>query len=160
MHVVKDIPPPTGLSRLAYRVPIHAYHLGIGWIFGNRLLLLKHLGRRTGKMRESVLEVVERDRASNSFVVASGWGTSSAWYRNVLQTPEVSIQVGTQRMDVTAVPLLPEEGGEIFASYAARHKRLATWLLPRVLGFSVDGSRADFLAVGRQLPFVRFMPRT
>ncbi|TPG31865.1 hypothetical protein [Mycolicibacterium hodleri] len=55
---------------------------------------------------------------------------------------------------------LREEGGEISAGYAARHKRLATWLLPRLLGFSVDGSRADFLAVGCQLPFVRFMPST
>jgi hypothetical protein len=28
------------------------------------------------------------------------------------------------------------------------------------MGFSVDGSEADFRAVGRHMPFVRFVPRS
>jgi hypothetical protein len=43
--------------------------------------------------------------------------------------------------------------------YASRHRAAAKYVLPRVLGFSVDGSDADFHAVGQHMPFVRFIPR-
>jgi hypothetical protein len=33
-------------------------------------------------------------------------------------------------------------------------------MLPRALGISVDGSEADFRAAGKQLPVVRFIPRS
>lgn len=159
MHIVKVLQPPTGLSRLVYRLPIHVYRLGLGRIFGSRLLLLQHVGRRTGMQRQSVLEVVEHDRTDGSFVVASGWGASSAWYRNVVHTPAVSIQVANRTLAVTAVPIPAEEGEDVFARYVGHHPIAAKWLLPRLQGIAVDGSQADFRAVGRHLPFVRFVPR-
>jgi deazaflavin-dependent oxidoreductase (nitroreductase family) len=160
MKIVKPVRLPTGLRRKLYRIPIRAYNLHLGWIFGRRLLLLNHSGRRTGKQRQSVLEIVERDPADGSFTVASGWGASADWYRNVLHTPQVSVQVGPRTMAMTARPLSEDEGGEVFARYASHHQWAAKRLLPRVLGLSVDGSRADFRAVGRHLPFIRFVPRT
>jgi hypothetical protein len=60
---------------------------------------------------------------------------------------------------VTAVPPGKDEGAEIFVQYAARHRSVARYVLPRLLGISVDGSEADFRAAGQQMPFVRFIPR-
>jgi deazaflavin-dependent oxidoreductase (nitroreductase family) len=157
VKIVKSIQPPGGLSRFALRVPIRLYRLRLGWLFGNRLLLLNHLGRVSGKHRQTVLEVVERD--GDSYVVASGWGPGAAWYRNVLHTPDVTIQVGTRTIPVTAVPLDKEEGAQVFVRYGSRHRAVAKYVLPRVLGLAVDGSDADFRAVGRHLPFVRLIPR-
>ncbi|GAY13349.1 nitroreductase family deazaflavin-dependent oxidoreductase [Mycobacterium sp. shizuoka-1] len=159
MRVDKSVEPPKGLSRLLFRMPIYAYRVGCGWIFGDRLMLLNHIGRLTGAPRQTVLEVVSHDPGKDRYVVASGWGPTSAWYRNVLHTPQVSIQVGRRTIPVTAVPLSPEDGADIFARYAARHRTLARLLLPRLMGFSVDGSEDDFGAVGRHLPFVEFVPR-
>ena len=79
--------------------------------------------------------------------------------RNILHTPNVTIQVGTQTIPVTAIPLDKEEGAEVFVRYGSHHRAAAKYMLPRVLGFSVDGSDADFRAVGQHLPFVRFVPR-
>lgn len=90
---------------MLYRMPIYAYRLGCGWIFGDRLMLLNHIGRVSGAPRQAVLEVVRHDRGHDRYVVASGWGPTAAWYRNVLHTPRVSIQVGRRRIPVTAVPL-------------------------------------------------------
>lgn len=160
MKIVKKPQPPAALSRFVYRLPIYIYRLGLGWLFGTRIMLLNHTGRVSGKRRQAVLEVVEHDPADDSYVVASGWGPAAAWYRNVLQTPEVSIQVGRKTMSVVALPLSEEEGAEVFARYAARHRIAAKLLLPRVLGFSVDGSDADFGEVGCRLPFIRFAART
>ncbi|OBI94265.1 nitroreductase family deazaflavin-dependent oxidoreductase [Mycobacterium sp. 1245805.9] len=157
MRIVKNIQPPTGLTRFLFRVPIHLYRLRLGWLFGSRLLLLNHTGRVSGKPRQTVLEVAERD--GDTYVVASGWGPGAAWYRNILRNPDVSIQVGTRTIPVTATPLDKDEGAQVFLRYASRHRAAAKFVLPRVLGFSVDGSDADFRAVGENLPFVRFVPR-
>jgi deazaflavin-dependent oxidoreductase (nitroreductase family) len=158
VRIVKNVRPPQGLRRLLFRMPIYFYRTGLGWLFGTRLLLLNHIGRVSGKPRHVVLEVVAHDGTDDSYVVASGWGPTAAWYRNILHTPTVTIQVGTRTMPVKAVPLSKDEGAEIFGRYASRHRMAAKYLLPRLLGFSVDGSEADFRAVGERLPFVRFVP--
>ncbi len=160
VKIVKNVQPPAGLSRFLYRLPIHVFRAGLGWVFGNRLLLLHHIGRVSGKDREAILEVVQHDRASGSFVVASGWGPTAAWYQNVARTPDVTIQVGRRTIPVTAVMLGADEGSEVFARYAVKHRLLAKYLLPRLMGLSVDGSEADFREAGRRMPFVRFVPRS
>jgi deazaflavin-dependent oxidoreductase (nitroreductase family) len=147
------------VSRALFRAPIYLYRLGLGWLFGKRILLLNHIGRVSGEQRQVILEVVEHDRTNGSFVVASGWGPTAAWYRNILHTPQVSVQVGRHTIAVTAVPLTAEEGAEIFARYGARHRAAATYLLPRLMGFSVDGCETDFRAVGQRMPFVRLTTR-
>ena len=159
MKIVRSIRPPAGITRSLFRLPISVYRLGLGWLFGRRLLLLNHIGRVTGKPRQTILEVVEHDATNGSYVVASGWGPDAAWYRNILEDPDVTIQIGRRTIPVTAVPLSENEGAEIFSHYASRHRRLATYMLPRVLGMSVDGSDADFREVGRRMPFVRFAGR-
>ena len=159
MRITKTMRPPDGMRRLFYRMPIHAYRLGLGWVFGSRFLLLHHVGRISGKSRLAVLEVVEHDETTDTFVVASGFGRTAAWYQNVLQTPEVTIQVGRRTIPVTARPLSPAEGADVFVRYASRQPRMATRLLVRLLGYAVDGSEADFREVGQRLPFVRFVPR-
>ncbi len=159
MKIIKNVKPPTGLGRFLFRVPIYIYRVGLGWLFGNRLMLLNHIGRVSGKPRQTILEVVSHDPGDGSFVVASGWGPTAAWYRNVLHNPEVSIQVAAKTIPVTAVALAEDEGAEIFAAYAVQHGTLAKTLLPRLMGFSVNGTEADFRAAGRRMPFIRFVPR-
>jgi hypothetical protein len=73
VRIIKIVQPPTGLSRLLFRIPIHLYRLGLGWPLGSRLLLLNHVGRVSGQPRRVVLEVVAHDRTDCSYVVASGW---------------------------------------------------------------------------------------
>jgi len=88
-----------------------------------------------------------------------GYLLIATWYRNILHRPQVSVQVGRRTIPATAVPLTAEEGADIFARYAAQHRAAATYLLPRLMGFSVDGSEADFRAVGQRMPFVRLATR-
>lgn len=159
VKIVKNVGPPTGLSRLLFRLPIRIYRLGLGWIFGDRLMLLSHRGRISGKQRQTVLEVVAHDPVDDSFVAASGLGPTAAWYQNVIHTPDAGIQVGRRTMRVTAVPLSEDQGADVFANYATRHRAAARYLLPRLMGFAVDGSEADFRAAGRRIPFIRFVPQ-
>jgi deazaflavin-dependent oxidoreductase (nitroreductase family) len=133
--------------------------MGFGWVLGDRLMLLHHVGRVSGEHRLVILEVAEHDPATDSFLVASGWGPTAAWYRNVLKTPEVTVQVGRRTIAVTALPLTKEEGAEVFVRYARRHPKAAQRVLPRLMGYDVDGSERDFREVGLRMPFIRFTPR-
>lgn len=144
---------------MLFRAPIWMYRLHLGAVFGRRLLLLHHTGRVTGAPRKTILEVVEYAAVDGSYVVASGWGPHSAWYRNILEQPKVSIEVGSHTIPVAAEPLARDVAAEIFARYAARRPRTAAFMLSRVLGMAVDGSEADFRAAGRRIPFVRLTQR-
>lgn len=157
MKIIKRPAPPTGPRRLLFRIPIHLYRMRLGWLFGGRMILLNHIGRISGKQRQVVIEVVERT-PDGAYIVCSGFGPRSDWYRNLLKTPDVTIRTGLRTVPVTAHPLTSEEGAEYMARYAPRHPRLAR-RLARLMGFEVDGSESDYRAVGRQVPFVRLSPR-
>jgi deazaflavin-dependent oxidoreductase (nitroreductase family) len=156
---IKDVKPPTGLSRFLYRLPIWFYKLHIGWLLGGRFLLLSHIGRKSGQPRQAVLEVVGHDKDTNTYYVASGFGSKSQWFQNLQQTPDVNIQVGRKKMPVTARILPPEESGQTMVNYAHQHAKAAKNLM-KLIGYQVDGSDEDYYAIGaKQIPFVAFEPR-
>ncbi|MFR0356200.1 nitroreductase family deazaflavin-dependent oxidoreductase [Streptomyces sediminimaris] len=146
--------PPTGWRRWAFRLPIRLYKAGLGPLLGKRFLLLHHIGRKSGQQRQAVIEVVSRDPQAGTWTVASGFGPKSDWYRNLRQQPRVTIQFGRRHYTVTAHFLTPQEGADIMAAYAARHPRAARRLCS-LMGFTVDGSEADYRKVGEATPFVR-----
>lgn len=71
--------PPTGLLRLLLRLPNCLYRLHLGWLLGSRFLLLAHRGRRSGRWRQTVVEVVQHNPGSDTYFIASGWGEKSNW---------------------------------------------------------------------------------
>ena len=62
---------PAGALRLAFRLPIYLYRLDLGWMLGHRFLLFVHLGRKSGLLRETVLEVLLHDPAARQSVVSA-----------------------------------------------------------------------------------------
>lgn len=136
------------LSRALVRAPILVYRCGFGWVFGRRLVLLTHVGRRTGRPRHVVLEVVDRGPVIGSYVVASGYGSRAQWFRNIVAHPEVSYQVGGRRRDGWAYVLPSAESGRRLAEYARRRPRTAAALM-RMLDRDVDGSPPDLEAYER-----------
>ncbi|MBI3957407.1 MAG: nitroreductase family deazaflavin-dependent oxidoreductase [Chloroflexi bacterium] len=130
--------------------------MGLGRLLGKRFLLLTHTGRKSGQPRQAVVEVADFDPARNTYLVASGFGRSSDWYRNVCATPQVTIQVGNRRMQAVTWPLSPAESGAAMVRYAHRHPSAAR-ALPQLLGYQLDGSDEDFRRVAEQhIPFVAF----
>jgi deazaflavin-dependent oxidoreductase (nitroreductase family) len=126
------------------------YPLGLGGIFGSRLVHLVHTGRRSGRPRHVVLEVLGRHAASGGFLVPAGYGTRSQWLRNVLHDPRVRFQVGGRRYRGVAEPLPAAESGAVLSAYARRHPRAAAALM-RFVGQITDGSDADYRRIGSDL---------
>lgn len=141
--------PPRGFQAWFSRMPIFFYKIGLGWLFKERFLLLLHTGRKSGLSRKAVLEVVDKD-AENYYIV-SGFGEKSQWYKNLMQTPQVNIQVGQKKMDALAERLPANEGFKILENYAETHPK-ALRELSRLMGISYDGSKKDLEKMANILP--------
>ena len=152
--------PSRGIRRWLFRAPIWLYRIGLGGLMTKRMVLLNHVGRKSGKMRQAVVEVAKYDKAADTVYVASGWGTKSDWYRNLLANPEITIQMSWRKMAVTAVPLTPEQSGEAMVDYAHRYPTAAKVLSKRLLGYEVNGTDADYYALGHDaVPFMALKVR-
>lgn len=144
---------PRGCARLLLRAPVWLYRLRLGWVLGRRFLLIQHTGRRSGKPRFAVVEVVRYDRRADAYVVASGWGRGADWYRNVSVTPEVRLTVGARRFDARAVLLPAAEAAREVCGYARAHPVAFAALARLLFGTSKIGCER----VAEQAPLVVFV---
>lgn len=148
---------PTGLRRALFRAPIWLYRLRMGSLLGRRFVLINHVGRISGTLRQAVVEVVAIEVEQGAITVASGFGDTSDWYLNVLAAPAITVQLGSRRLPVIAQRLSPDEASDAMSDYARRHP-LAGRELCRFMGMRVDGSADDFRAAGRRIPMLGFFP--
>lgn len=108
-------------TRWFVRTPIPLYRAGLGWLFGSRILLLQHRGRHTGAARYVALECIMRPSPLTVYV-ASGFGLSSQWYRNLQADPQVRVSIGRIRSRPAVASLLTKHESEHeLACYAERH---------------------------------------
>jgi deazaflavin-dependent oxidoreductase (nitroreductase family) len=145
---------PTGFMRWFFRAPIWLYRWRLGWLLGERMLLLEHIGRKSGQKRHAVLEVVRYDRASSTIVIVSGFGEKSQWLQNVLHNPNVTVTLGRRQMAMRATRLDEADAAAELVDYAARHPQSMRILSDR-LGYDYDGSADSLHALAAQLPVIR-----
>lgn len=147
---------PSRTLRLLFRLPKFLYRLHLGGLLGSRFVHVDYTGRVSGRRRQVVLEVVEHN--AGTYVIVSGYGARSAWYRSLRAHPEVTITVGARRMAARAEDVAEDEGGAILLRYAKRHPR-AIRGLARFAGVESDGTDAGYERAGRRLRFLRLVPR-
>ncbi len=147
--------PPRGWRALPWRLPIWLYRLGLGGLLGRRFLLLEHVGRKTGRRRQTVLEVIRYDPEGPVFYVASGFGRRSHWFRNIQAHPQVTVQVGRTRYRAVARVLDPDRAAQVLMAYARAHPG-AFRALARLLRMPVPRTPEDFRRLAEALPVVAF----
>lgn len=146
---------PTGAWRHVLRLPVHLFHARLGFLMGDRLLLLTHVGRRSGVRHETPIEVVAHDRDVGEYFVCSGTGPDADWYRNLAATPSPRVQVGNRAWRPAQRFVGQDEAAERFARYEARHPKLSKRLL-RSMGNTYDGSDRGRVEMMARMPMVAF----
>ena len=148
-----NIHPPRGFSRILWRLPIWFYRANLGWLLTDHFLLLNHVGRKSGKVRQAVIEVVMRDGVNDVYYVASGFGPDSDWHQNLLKTPQAEIQAGRRRAKVKAdvLPLLEAES--VLMDYARRYPN-AIRNLAKIIGYKIGKGDIDYGAFAQAVPIV------
>ncbi|OMC12912.1 nitroreductase [Mycobacterium sp. SP-6446] len=110
-------------SRRLMRAPVWMYRARAGALFGSRILMLEHIGRKSGVPRYAVLEVVDHPSA-DVYVVASGFGRKAQWFSNIAANPRVRVYVGSRApRRATARVLDQAEADRMLAAYRGRHPR-------------------------------------
>ena len=146
---------PTGLFKHFLKAPTYLFRWKLGFLFGDRFLMLNHLGRTSGRTYHTALEVVDHDASSGEYVVCSGTGPNADWYRNITARPAVSIQVRNDVWTPEQRMLSAEEAAHVFAGYEERHPKAARRLLAS-MGLSYDGTDADRVRMIGNIPMIGF----
>ncbi len=153
--------PPRGVLRFFFRLPIFLYRWHLGWLLGDRFVMIDHVGRKTGQTHQTVVEVVDHDRSDDSYYVASGWGYRANWYQNLTAHPETTIYVGSRTLAVRAETLTPPQAAQRLIDYRDHH-RFAARELSGLMGIDIAASSPEELEqlVATSLPIVAFRRTT
>jgi deazaflavin-dependent oxidoreductase (nitroreductase family) len=154
---------PAGpLLRLFLTVPGLLYRGPIAELLRSRcVLLLTTRGRRSGKPRTTPMSFMP---LGDHFIVFSGWGVRSNWYRNVRANPSVQVTVGRRRMRATARLIEdPERRKELMRQMQVRSSgcgppKPVRPLLKLTGAFDYEGEIRMGMAAGASLPVVEIIP--
>jgi deazaflavin-dependent oxidoreductase (nitroreductase family) len=84
-----------------------------GYFEGAPMILLHHIGAKTGTVRVNPLVYFPQDDGSMLVVASKGGApTNPDWYHNVLANPRFEVEVGTRTFTVEATELTPAERAE------------------------------------------------
>jgi deazaflavin-dependent oxidoreductase (nitroreductase family) len=93
----------------------------VGGMFENMpLLLLHHTGARSGTPYVNPLAYLRDGDRYAIFASKGGSPQNPAWYHNLKAHPEVSIEVGTDTVDVRASVAEPEERNRLYRAQEQR----------------------------------------
>jgi deazaflavin-dependent oxidoreductase (nitroreductase family) len=92
-----------------------------GQFEGAPMLLLHTVGAKSGAARVNPMMFMEDGERKYVFASKAGAPTNPDWYYNLLAHPDVSIEVGTDTVDVVATPLERSERDRIFAEQVSRY---------------------------------------
>jgi deazaflavin-dependent oxidoreductase (nitroreductase family) len=125
------------------------------------VLLLTTQGRRTGRPRTGAVSFMP---LGDHFIVFSGWGIGSNWYRNIRANPEVTVTVGRRRMRATAHMVEdPDRRSELMRQMQVRSSgcgppRTMRPLLKLTRIFDYQGEIDMAVAAGGSFPVVEIIP--
>lgn len=148
---------PAGITRLIFRARIHLYRLHLGWLFVHRFLLLLHQGRKTGRVRRTVLEVLRYDPAGEESVVASAGGEKADWYRNIRSVEALEVHTAGKSYVPEQRFLNGDQAYSEILNYERRHP-WALRLIARSLGSRFDGTERTRRSFAESVRMVAFRP--
>jgi len=106
----------------------HANDGRVGGMFeGSTLLLLHHVGAKTGTQRINPLMYSRDGGRYVIFASKAGAPTNPDWYHNLRANPNVSIEVGTDTIDVVASEATGEERDRLFQAQTERSPQFAEY---------------------------------
>lgn len=148
---------PGRLARVVMRMPLPLYHRGWGRLLDHTFLVITHLGRKTGKRRETVAMALAYDAQTREVIVCSAWGANSDWIRNIRARTALQIQIGHDSYQPVQRFLTEDESVEVATEFRRRHP-WRTRVLASILGWGDLSSESAVREFVRRRPFLSFRP--
>lgn len=100
----------------------------VGGMFeGESLVLLHHVGAKSGVERVSPVALHTEDDRMFVFASKAGLAENPAWYHNLVAHPETAVELGSRTIPVRAVVVTGDERDAVFARNAAVRPQFAEY---------------------------------
>jgi deazaflavin-dependent oxidoreductase (nitroreductase family) len=154
--VKKDEKAPSFLIPI-FKMPVLLYRLHLGWLMGKRFMQITHVGRKSGKIRRTILAVLKFDDQTREIYAVSAW-KGSDWYFNIQAAPALRVETGLIHYVPAQRTLSPDEITGTFMEYRKKHP-IFSRMICRIPGWKWDSTYDEFLELARTLHGVAFLPR-
>ncbi len=111
---------PSRLLKFFFRVPVWLYKMGLGgWerLVGAQWVLITTVGRKTGKRRDAMVDVMDYDPATDTYYIEAAYGAHADWYKNIQSNPVFEARVGRRKFKARAGALSTEGAGEMLVQF-------------------------------------------
>lgn len=98
-----------------------------GQFEGAPLLLLHTTGAKSGQERVNPMMYLDLDGHRYVFASKAGADTNPDWYHNLVAHPAVSVEVGSEMYEATAVPLTGADRDRVYEEQARRFPGFAEY---------------------------------
>jgi deazaflavin-dependent oxidoreductase (nitroreductase family) len=137
------------------RIHQRLYDSGKGWIVGWLILLLRHTGRKSGKLYATPLQY---EKIGATYCIGAARGSSADWFRNVQANPNVDVSVGRQRFKALAEAVTDPEKVADFLAFRLKHRPLMIGLMMKMHKLPMKPSREQLLVLGQTTALVILHP--
>jgi deazaflavin-dependent oxidoreductase (nitroreductase family) len=142
------------MLRLALTLPLWCYRAHLGWVLGERFLMLTHGGRYNSQPRQTILEVMRCDRKAGVYIISTGWSEQPEWFRHIKRNSLVQIAIGESQLAALAERVSTTEAEYELRDYAQRHPVAFRALLRLVTGRPPEDATAACRLLARTLPIL------
>jgi deazaflavin-dependent oxidoreductase (nitroreductase family) len=139
-------------------LPIWLYRAHLGWLLGKRFLMLTHIGRKSGQLRQVVLEVVAHDEDTGAYFVAAGWRGHADWFLNIQANSAVQVNIGRQVFKATAEVVQIIDAVAVFYVYARRYPFAFQELTQLMMNELLQPDQKDCFRLAESVPLVKLTP--
>ena len=111
---------PSSLQKFFFKIPVWVHKIGFGgWerIIGAQWMLITTTGRKSGKPRETMLDVMDYNATTDTYYVEAAYGSRADWVRNIQANPRFKAQVGRRKFYARMSSLSNENAGELMVKF-------------------------------------------
>lgn len=120
-------------------------------------MLLTTVGRKTGKPRRVVVDILEHDETEDVYYINAAFGSLSDWYLNIMANPSAHAQVGRRKFVAQATILPSKEAGDALVRFVHRHPHYVRVMM-HVIGVKAGFSEEEIHCLALQMPVIAVKP--
>ncbi|NOT03430.1 MAG: nitroreductase family deazaflavin-dependent oxidoreductase [Anaerolineales bacterium] len=111
---------PNRMLKFFFKVPVWLHKMGLGgWerLIGAQWMFITTKGRKTGKPRNSMVDVMDYDKATDTYYIEAAYGARADWYKNMQSNPVFEAQVGRRKFKARAGTLSTEGASDMLVQF-------------------------------------------
>ncbi len=111
---------PSKFMKFFFKVPVWMYKIGFGGfekMIGAQWMLITHIGRKSGKRYDSMVDVMDYDKVTDTYYIEAAYGARADWYKNIQSSPVFEAKVGRRKFKARAGALTTEGASEMLAQF-------------------------------------------